>query len=63
MTLLKFLIAAIIFMAAGPVAMKFLFGGRQMKDIYVDNPRGMPVAPKHVLTIPVTLSSQELMKV
>ena len=54
MTLLKFLIAAIIFLATGPIAMKFIFGGRQMKDIYVDDPRGMPVPPKqtgHVIEV------------
>lgn len=47
-TLLKFLIAAVIFLAAGPIAMKILFSGsRHMKDIYVDDPRGMPVEPRH----------------
>ena len=54
MTLLKFLIAAIIFMAAGPLAMKLLFsGGRHMKDVYVDDPRGMPVAPKNARAVQV----------
>jgi hypothetical protein len=47
-TLLKLVIAAIIFLAAGPVALKFLFGGggKKYADEYVDVPRGMmPLEP------------------
>ena len=54
-TLLKFLIAAVIFMMAGPVALKFMFGGRHVKDIYVDNPRGMPVAPVNAQPVQVRI--------
>lgn len=43
MTLLKFLVAAVIFLAAGPFAMKFLFGNKRT-DEYVD--AGLPMAPK-----------------
>lgn len=44
-TLLKFVIAAILFMAAGPLAMKFLFGGdKKFTDEFVD--AGLPVAPR-----------------
>ena len=53
-TLLKYLVAAVIFLVTGPIALKFIFGGRQMRDIYVDDPRGMPVAPrqgKHVVEV------------
>ncbi|XP_053399480.1 putative polypeptide N-acetylgalactosaminyltransferase 10 isoform X2 [Mercenaria mercenaria] len=47
-TLLKFVIAAVIFLAAGPVALKFLFGGgKKYADEYVDVPHGaMPVEPR-----------------
>ena len=51
-TLLKLVIAAVIFLAAGPVAVKFLFGGggKKYTDEYVDVPHGaMPVEPKHVV--------------
>jgi len=44
-TLVKFVVAAILFMAAGPLAMKFLFGGeKKYNDEYVDAP--LPVAPR-----------------
>ena len=55
-TLLKYLVAAVIFLVTGPIALKFIFGGRQMRDIYVDDPRGMPVAPResrHVVEVNV----------
>ncbi|XP_052282106.1 putative polypeptide N-acetylgalactosaminyltransferase 10 isoform X1 [Dreissena polymorpha] len=41
-TLIKFLVAAVIFLAAGPFAMKFLFGNKRA-DEYVD--AGLPMAP------------------
>lgn len=45
MTLLKFLVAAVLFLAAGPLAMKFLFGGdKKYEDEFVDV--GLPVAPR-----------------
>lgn len=47
-TLLKFVIGAVIFLAAGPVAMKFLLGGgKRYTDEYVDTRGAMPVEPGH----------------
>jgi len=43
-TLLKYVVAAVLFLAAGPMAMKFLFGNRST-DEFVDTAVGMPVAP------------------
>ena len=45
-TLLKFLIAALIVLAAGPLVMKMLSGGGKRLDEYIDVPRGLPVEPR-----------------
>lgn len=45
-TLIKFLIAVLLLLVAGPLALKYLFGGKSYHDEYVDNNGVLPVEPR-----------------